>query len=390
MIVERDETSSQVAGPLRVLLAFNTPVLKHGSFEDYMIEMGREICLHGGTVTYVFPRIRTERIHKKLKEIGKVYIISNTWPGLKFITGMRKIVAVEKPNLINVHFCKKLGYLPLYLWLRARGTAIVFHYHGETRPLSEVGWIRRNISELRCATFPVNRVVTVSKSNALFLQCTRIRPPIKVIYNGIDLQRFSPSTIEDKQADVSRLFPFVRYIVYIGTMLARKRIDFLINAFAQVCEKVDDVGLIIVGGGEGEVRYKEIVEQMSLRERVVFKGLLPEYPYELLKNAALLVSASKQESFGLVFAEASALGVPVVACRVGGIPEVVMDGKTGFLAEPDDLDDFVEKIIELLTNEDRRRQFSANARQWVAERFDLTPKVVETVKTFRETLSLPT
>jgi trehalose synthase len=67
-----------------------------------------------------------------------------------------------------------------------------------------------------------------------------------------------------------------------------------------------------------------------------------------------------------------------------------MDGKTGFLAEPDDLDDFVEKIIELLTNEDRRRQFSANARQWVAERFDLTPKVVETVKTFRETLSLPT
>jgi hypothetical protein len=154
---------------MRILFAFNTPVLKHGSFEEFMITMGDAICCNSGTVTYAFPGIAMDIIHSRLKNFGNVYIIRDKWPGTGFAANMREIVRIERPNLVNVHFCNTIGYLSLGIWLRAKGIKLVFHYHGEILPLSEVAKIKRYIPELRCVTLPANLVVTVSKANTIYL-----------------------------------------------------------------------------------------------------------------------------------------------------------------------------------------------------------------------------
>jgi glycosyltransferase involved in cell wall biosynthesis len=104
-------------------------------------------------------------------------------------------------------------------------------------------------------------------------------------------------------------------------------------------------------------------------------GLLPEYPFELLKSSRLLVSASESESFGIVFCEAMCLGVPIVACSVGGIPEVVRDRETGILVSPDDTKAFAAAILELMRDERTRSRMADEGRRWVLERFDLRDKV---------------
>jgi glycosyltransferase involved in cell wall biosynthesis len=303
---------------------------------------------------------------------------------------MCKIIREEKPSLVNVHFCNKLGYLPFFIWLRRRGIKLVFHYHGEILPLSEVSFVEQFISEIKCVTAPSNLIVTVSKANKNYLEHKQIRPSIKIINNGIDLNRFCPVAEKDHIPEELGGYPFNQYLIYIGTMVKRKRVDYLLKVFGLIADKIDDLGLIIVGGGGHEKSIKRIADQMDVGKRIIFKGLLQEYPFELLKNASLMVSASMQESFGLIFAEALAMGVPVVACRVGGIPEVVKEDSVGYLLDQDDLNGFVDKTSKLLTDRQTHRKFSLCAREWVTSNFNLKSKILENVNTFQKVLKYTT
>ncbi len=121
---------------------------------------------------------------------------------------------------------------------------------------------------------------------------------------------------------------------------------------------------------------------MGILDDVIFTGLLRDYPYGIIKGAKVFVSASEQESFGLVFAESLLLGTPVVGCRVGGIPEVVVEGKSGFLVDKDDLDGFVSSVVALLDNENMRKGFADFGRRYVKERFDLKDRVNELIEEF--------
>ena len=369
---------------MKVLFVFNTPVLKHGSFEDLMLMLGSRIREIKGNVAYAFPRIGLKAIADELGRRGSVYTIEQRWPGKLFAEELLRIVQIEQPDVINMHFCDRKGFLPIFLELRRRKIKLVYHYHGEITPLSDVAFIKRFLSELRLVTMPVHRIITVSRANAAYLEHKRVFPKIQVIHNGIDLDRFSRKQVQKLVPSGYEPPSFERYILYIGTMVARKRIDFLLKAFSDVCGHLPEVGLVIVGGGGDAERYVALTKELNLEKRVVFTGLLEEYPYNLLTGASLLVSASKQESFGLVFAEALALGIPVVACRIGGIPEVVRDEVVGLLAEPYDRQDFANKIACLLNDIEMRERFSAQARPWIRGNFDLRVKVNELVEALEQ------
>lgn len=84
-------------------------------------------------------------------------------------------------------------------------------------------------------------------------------------------------------------------------------------------------------------------------------------PEKVLANADILIHSTINEAFGMALVEAMSCGMPVVAFRSGGIPEIVENGKDGFLVEPNDLDSFTEKVKQLIENADLRNQFAANA-----------------------------
>ena len=358
---------------MRLLFVFNSPIAKRGSFEDLMTALARETLRRGDSCAFVFPGMGVADF--ELAQLAPVHIIRHPWNGLRAVWEIRRIATAFGADVVNAHFCDTLNFLPLYAWARVRGIRVVCHFHGEILPLDQVQWFKRYLNSLRLVTMPARRVIAVSRANETYLRHLHIVPETQVIYNGIDVDRFGGAAATEP-LPASDLVPSGRYVVYLGSLIPRKRVDFLLRAFQKVAARLPDVKLVVAGGGDVE-GHRALAAQLGLAERVSFTGLVRDYPMALVKNAQLFVSASMQESFGLVFAEALALGVPVVACRIGGIPEVVEDNFVGLLSQLDDLDGFAANITRLLEDEPRRAAFAARGPAWARARFALDLRVTE-------------
>jgi D-inositol-3-phosphate glycosyltransferase len=129
--------------------------------------------------------------------------------------------------------------------------------------------------------------------------------------------------------------------------------------------------LLVIGGEDGNSELKKakrIASNLGIADRVTFLGAQPQaiLPY-YYSAAEVCVLPSRYESFGLVVLEAMACGTPVIASRVGGIPEVVDEGETGFLITPGDEEEIADKIDWLMEDERRRSRMSLQARERAKE-----------------------
>jgi len=124
------------------------------------------------------------------------------------------------------------------------------------------------------------------------------------------------------------------------------------------------VRLQVVGAGPGEGRFREMAARLHVGDHVTFHGFVKQDRLPpFYQNADLVILPSRRESFGLVLAEAMAAGRPVVASRVGAIPEVVVDGSTGLLIPPDDTTACADAIVSLLGNTDRMREMGRKGQE---------------------------
>lgn len=195
---------------------------------------------------------------------------------------------------------------------------------------------------------------------------------IEVIYNGVDLSRFNPAKIESKTRPRRR---HDLVITTVGQIYPRKGFKYLINAMREVVKKFPKVQLQIVGEDPTKDQrnrrmLKRRVEQLGLGEKVSFLGYRRDIP-KILAQTDVFVLPSLEEPFGRVIVEAMAMELPVVATRVGGIPEIVVAGETGFLVEPGDSNALSQKIIQLLQDADLRMKMGKRGRERVEENFSL-------------------
>jgi N-acetyl-alpha-D-glucosaminyl L-malate synthase BshA len=157
-------------------------------------------------------------------------------------------------------------------------------------------------------------------------------------------------------------------LMHISNFRPLKRTDDVVRIFARVRESID-ARLVLVGDGPEYGRTRELVETLGLAEYVRYVGVVDDVA-PLLAAADVLLLPSETESFGLVALEAMASGVPVVASDVGGLPEVVEHGVTGFLAPVGDVDAMAGCCLQLLADRDLAATYAANARKRAAEKFD--------------------
>jgi glycosyltransferase involved in cell wall biosynthesis len=113
---------------------------------------------------------------------------------------------------------------------------------------------------------------------------------------------------------------------------------------------------------------EELAQKLGILDKVNFMGVFDNLG-AIYKSANLLLLPSKQESFGLVALEALACGVPVVASRVGGLPEVIEDGRNSFLFEPNNLEEAIEKSVKVLSDMNLREKICANGIKTATENF---------------------
>jgi len=159
-------------------------------------------------------------------------------------------------------------------------------------------------------------------------------------------------------------------ILFVGNIYKLKGVYELVKIFKLVKEKRNNVKLTIVGkvfSNSESVKYfnkiQEFIRNSNLENCIEFKGWLePDEVMEEMKKADLFIFPSKIENAPMVIAEASAVGLPVIANNVGGIKEMVLNGVTGYVVDSD-LDEFSNKCLSLIENLDLRNSFSLNARE---------------------------
>jgi len=196
-------------------------------------------------------------------------------------------------------------------------------------------------------------------------------PSVALLRNGVDLDRFHPQ-VDAGAIRTRHGLGSDPVVVTVGRLVPRKGQDVLIDALPWVRAAVPGTRLLLVGTGRDERRLR----RQALRRDaagVVFAGRVPWEELPAHHRAATVFAhpnrsrwgGLEQEGFGVVFLEAQACGVPVIAGRSGGSPEALADGHTGLLVDGRDRAAVARALIELLTDATRRARMGAAARAWV-------------------------
>lgn len=193
---------------------------------------------------------------------------------------------------------------------------------------------------------------------------------IEVVYNGVDIDKFKPH--EEKRNLLRKKYnipqdAFTMIIVSRIKNLRNKGHQHLLNVLSEY-EVSKYWHLVVIGKGKGLGSLKQKVKEHNLQDRVHLLGHKTDVEnYEDMADVVVLPSYF--ETFGLVLAEGMAMEKPAVAFKVGGVPEVIEDNKTGFVVDYDNDDELVEKLAILAKNPDLCKQMGIQARKKVAKDF---------------------
>lgn len=196
---------------------------------------------------------------------------------------------------------------------------------------------------------------------------------VKVIYNGVDLNKFSLS-VNEMELRHRCLLKDEYIVLFVGRLALRKNIFGLIDVFKKVLQEIPNSKLLVVGGFKN-LKYAKIINtfinDLNIQDKVKFLGSLnPNQVQSYYRVADVFVLPSTYEGFPLVILEAMASQKPVVAFDVGGNSEAIIEGQTGYLAEKGDHETMASKIVLLLKNLDLRKRIGENGRKMVEEKFN--------------------
>jgi L-malate glycosyltransferase len=233
--------------------------------------------------------------------------------------------------------------------------------------------------------FPITKF-SIEKSNGITCTSADVRREthevfgvandIRVIYNFVNTEIYRP--MENRANDEMRL-------MHISNFRPVKRVTDCIRVLAEVRKQVP-AHLYMVGDGPDRPEAHRLARDLGLDGHVTFMGK-QDHVERLFPKMHALLMPSEMESFGLGALEGMACGVPPVATRVGGLPELVTDGVDGFLEPVGDIAAQARRVIELLTDESRHRSMAEAARRTAVERFASTIIIPQYEKYYAEVMA---
>lgn len=197
-------------------------------------------------------------------------------------------------------------------------------------------------------------VIALTEHMKITMQ-TMYKRDVVVVPNGI-------SPVRDAGRERKKGDPTKR-ILFVGRLHPIKGTQYLLNAMSRVHKEIPDARLILVGDGEEREVLEGLTESLGLRKCVGFTGKIPHKKVQYFMNQAeVFVLPSLSEGFPVTILEAMACGLPIVATRVGGIPDIIEDKINGYLVDPKDQDQMADVLLKLLQDEELRKNISSNNR----------------------------
>lgn len=298
---------------------------------------------------------------------------------------------VRAADLVHSHLLKADMVAALSALLAGRRARLVASKHNDEQvllraPVSLVHGVLGNVAR---------RTIVLSDHVGRFVERHgRVaRERIVRIYYGLDPEPFERAAREaSPRRDALRaelgLRPDDVVLVCVARFAPQKAHDVLLRAFARARREEPRLALLLVGDdpfGDGRVRAEALAAELALGPRAVFAGIRRDVP-ALLAASDAFVMCSLWEGLGLVFLEAMAAGLPVLATRVSAVPEVVVEGRTGLLVPPSDDAALAAAMLALARDPSLRARLGAAGRERVREAFGLDRMVDETLAVYGEVL----
>jgi len=351
------------------------PALKVGGAERGTVELAKGLVAQGHASVVISGGGDLVRI---LEMQGSTHYTlpigeKNLWTIFRMIKRVAHIIKKEEIDI--VHARSRIPGLIAFLACRKTGKPLVTTCHGYYRKnffAYCMGWGKRVIVSSQAIGKHMLEDFEVSQER------------LRLIPRGVDLEQFIYQSIHRKEHDdftigmIGRITPIKGHVNFI-------------RAISRVVRIFPKIRVLIVGDAPPEkAKYREelelLVKRLGLHQTVEFTGTSQNVP-RLLSEMDLVVMASNiQEAFGRVIIEAGACGVPVVATRVGGVVDILEDGKDGLLIPPEDPLALSEAILRLLQDRQLATSFSKRLREKVVEKYSLEQMVNKTIKVYEDVL----
>lgn len=317
--------------------------------------------------------IETIPIHGLQRDVG----IMND---LRALISLVRLLRARKPDIVHVN-SSKAGFTGALAARIARMPRIIFTAHGwpfnEDRPW----WQRAAFRVLVLATVLLSHVaICVSDAVARDVDFIYVRRRLRVVKNGISAPDFFGRAWSRSQ------FPDVPENAYwigmVSELHPTKRVGDAIDAFARLAEAHPTALLVILGEGEEHRKLDARIKKLDLADRIYLLGFV-EDAARLLKAFDLFVHASRSEALALAVLEAGVAGLPIVATRVGGIPEIIPDDSYGLLVPRENPVALAEGMKTLIEDPERARGMGARLQERINEAFTEERMVRETLEVYQ-------
>lgn len=350
-------------------------------------ELGRDLAERGHNVHFISSVLPTrltelnERIHFHEVEMMSYALFEHQPYDLALATKMATVARAEKLDLLHVHYAiphSISAILARESIKQKRYVPVITTLHGTDITL--VGADRSYLPITRYGLQQSDGVTAVSK----FLKQATIETfdfdDVEVIPNFIcekHYTRLPDSPLHGELAPNGE-----RLLVHVSNFRHVKRPNDCVEILAKVRAAGTDAKLIMVGDGPERSAVYYRAEQLGVKEHTTFVGKQANIA-DYLGVADIFLLPSELESFGLAALEAQACEVPVIATRIGGIPEVVNEGESGFLSDVGDVEKMSVDTLRLLNDEDLRRSFGERGRELAVQRYS-TSKIIPQYISFYE------
>jgi len=314
---------------------------------EYFDKKGHEIHL----ISFHFAEIQGVHVHYLAAPLKPFYLLH--------IPRIKSLLKKIKPDILHAHYASSYGFVAAALDFHP---FVVSVWGSDITTFSKKSLIHRHL--IKYVLKKADRVTVTSWFlHSMVMNLVPVNEKISVIPFGIETKKFKPRSeySYDRETIIGStkaLFP------QYGT-------EYLIKAFSLVESKYGDVRLVLIGGGSLRDSLRKLTGKLKISEKVDFIDQVPHFEIpDYLRKIDIFVVPSIKESFGVAALEASACEIPVIASNTGGLPEVVLHNKTGFLVPPKDHRSLAAAIAELIENPSLRKKFGEEGRKFVSRSYD--------------------
>ncbi len=296
---------------------------------------------------------------------------------LQAVKKLKELIIDLKPDILHSHYISSYGLIGA---LTSFHPYIVSVWGADIYNFPNISFIHKIM--IKYSLKKADKIL--STSYAMAIQTKKFTAKnVEVTPFGIDINKFKPMKNEIINENKS---------IVIGTIKKLEKkygIEYLIRAFKLVKDKFPSLSLklLIVGEGSLEGKLKKVVEELQIESSTEFTGFVNHdniVKYHNMLDIFLSLSIEDSESFGVAVLEASACEKPVIVTNVGGLPEVVIDGETGFVVENKNIQAASKAIIKLLKNKILRDSIGKAGRQHVVKNFNWNDNVNQMINIYKQ------